>query len=262
MDILEKFDEFITTEAKTEARSGHSYNVPTTREPYCPNYIIQSLEDNYQEYSRNGPRPGKDYDAWTGRPITKLCDHTNCQPHAEYEFALITLVVKKEITMEQWRTHRPQTKSIVKYHLYRAKLAKDWCYGYITNHFIPKLSFEERGSTATTIECRHYDGMCVEGSAAANTLTRLVNSRNVSFQVVDQIINRGWGEKCDRACFARLDPICAFFHVDHTFDYSYLWRPFMLDEWIDMQEEEFERLLEVAKGEQTHGNKMNRSLII
>jgi hypothetical protein len=245
-ETMDKYQDFLAKEVARE-----STNVPETREKFCPNYTIPSLEENFSEYNANGPRAGIDYNSHTGRPITKLCKHSKCQPFAEYEFALICLFVKKEISLTDWKTSRPTVP--VSESPYITPPPKTWCFGKTLKRYAGEGGYTKNGySDPSTVLCTHGEGECVGASPAAIALHRLVNTDVVEFKVLQQIIKRGWGQKCEQAVFLDFDPVSTLFHVDHGYDYSHLWRPYMLDEWIDMQEKHFESNLEQASIEDDH----------
>ena len=214
--------------------------VISKRELYCPNCKIPSLEEDFDNYNRDGPRLGIDYNPWTLRPITKLCDHSKCQPFTEYEFAMIDLFLQKKITKLQWTESRPQSRSLDdKFSL----KPKEWCYGKtLQQHKIRPLWIDEE-----PIPCSHTSGSCVLGSAAAIGIHHLVKTDHLSSYVLDQIHSNGWARACEDAIRFKKDPISKIFETDGDKDYMHLWRPFMMDEWMEVKENEYERQLELAR---------------
>jgi len=249
---MDKFSEFLHNERQACESRGEKHASSRTRKNYCPNYIIPSLVANYYDYNFYGPRAGIDYNPWTKRPITNFCDHNNCQPYAEYEFALIELYVRNEITHMQWRSSRPQTKSCGG----KTRQAQNWCFGNTLKQFLSRARFNnvstnipETGHGLDTVSCSHEEMECLRSNPAVVSIHRLVECGQLSKHVLTQIVMNGWAEKCQQAWALGLDPVCTFFHVDMKFDYSHLWRPFMIEDWFDMQENQWDELLDTAKCE-------------
>jgi len=68
----------------------------------------------FQVYNQDGPRAQVDYRPLSNdRVLTKLCDHSMCQPAAEFEYAMIKLFLEKKINRAMWKEYRSQGRAIV-----------------------------------------------------------------------------------------------------------------------------------------------------
>jgi len=229
----------------------------SAREMYCPNFKIPSLENPFDEYNSTGPRAGVDYSVYNGRAITIICDHSKCQPFAEYEFAMIELFTKKKITAAQWIANRPQMRT---FDTSFPRTPKDWCFGQSLDKYTlgRGVMNSPLARNFDMVPCNHVFGHCVGASAAAVALHALTNTGQVSMDVLDQILKNGWSATCERAVGFGLNPMCTLFEKSKR-DFTHLWRPYMLEEWYDMTEKEHDRLLAIARNEENH-EKVNEML--
>ena len=84
-------------------------DILSKRERRCPGFVIPTLRYRYSEYCRDGPRKGLEFDESTFNMRTTTCDHTRCQPFAEYEWALIMAFLQGKIEISMWAESGPST---------------------------------------------------------------------------------------------------------------------------------------------------------
>jgi hypothetical protein len=193
-----------------------------SRRKYCPGFIIPSLDClHYDEYNATGPKPDREYNPISLKVNTKICTHANCQPHAEYEYALIDLYAKKEITQEQWADSRPPYK--IHYHGIDSSKRQPWCFGnmlkprpidvdgadVVRESLSPTIGFHVDPDTFQpyTDWCKHEnDEACLNSCSALLSLTVLTARGIVPRLALIEIRNNGWATKLEAEVRAGRDP--------------------------------------------------------
>lgn len=216
---------------------------PNQPEPFfCPGFKIPSLDQNFSVYNQYGPRVQVDYRPFSNRIITKLCDHSKCQPAAEFEYAMIKLFLNGEVSLQQWKVYRPQHKP----NFHGNGLP---CYGEMVLKFnnIDMDKIVGAALDEVITPCTHQGYNCRVTLPAPVALCKLLREKQIPEQVLEEIISEGWYSKMLHCSMLNIDFREAICEASQ-FNTKYTWRPYEMEDWEAIQDAEDKRQIGLAQG--------------